>query len=173
MGHERSVWWFTVLLAVAGGWLAVRSEGLRPAAPPDGPIAEPALGKVRAAAAAVDAACQAGDLAAFAARTTAAHRERLDQRLALLDRQLDAEALLAQAAAGHYRALLDHAPLAGFAAAGRVAVAAPRPRGDGAQVLVFAWDGERLRLDASLHQPAVRDVPAAAAAVEAVLRGER
>jgi|JRYL01.1.fsa_nt_gb hypothetical protein len=173
MGHERSAWWLTIAVALAAGWWAVRSDALQPLPPSDGPVTERALGTVRAAAAAVDAACQTGDLAAFAARTTAAHRARLDQRLALLDRRLDAETLAAQAVAGHYRTVLDRAPWAGAAAAGRVVVAVPRPAGDGAQVLVFEWDGERLRLDASWHQPTVRDAPAASAAVEAVLRGER
>jgi hypothetical protein len=39
--------------------------------------------------------------------------------------------------------------------------------------LVFEWDGERLRLDASWHQPAVRDATAARAVVDAVVRRER
>lgn len=173
MGLERSGWWLTVLLAVGGGWWVLRSDALQPALPPDGPVGAVALGKVRAAAAAVDAACQTGDLAAFTQRTTPGLRERLGQQLALLDRQLDAAALAAQAAAGHFQVLLREPPLAGEIHDGRVFVAAPRQAGDGAQLLVFAWDGERLRLDASWHQPAVRDASAARAAVEAVVRRER
>ncbi len=60
---------------------------------------------------------------------------------------------------------LDGRLLAGEVRGDRVVVAVARPAGDGAQVLAFVWDGQRLRFDGSFHAVGVRDAVAAAAAV--------
>ncbi|MEO6593960.1 MAG: hypothetical protein ABIP94_04330, partial [Planctomycetota bacterium] len=54
---------------------------------------ERAVPQLRAAAAAVDAACVRGDLLAFGEVTTAEHRDELVRRLRAVDRPLDGEAL--------------------------------------------------------------------------------
>ena len=164
-------WWAVALSAIGIAalvfpWL----PGPWPNPLPQGELdfAAPAVvHSLRDAAAAVDAACVQGDLAAFTAAVTPEHRAALDQSLGPLDRVLDAAALREL---GAERAeWLDADGLAGVVVGERAAIAVRRPEGDGAQVLKFQWDGQRLRFDGSLRAAAVRDAAAAQAAVEAAV----
>lgn len=134
---------------------------------PEGTVPPGRLPQLRAAAVAVDAACARGDLRAFAAATTPAHRDDLQRRLATLDRALDADTLRALGADVAQAEWLDRPLLAGEVRGDRIVLAVARPAGDGAQVLAFAWDGQRLRFDGSYHAVGVRTRAAAAAAVAA------
>ncbi|MFM1871567.1 MAG: hypothetical protein RL398_989 [Planctomycetota bacterium] len=173
----RSDWFWFGGVAVGLGLMAVGSDLFRPTPPPDGSQLDgAALAGVRAAARSFDEACRAGDLEAVAARATPAHREAMARRLALLDASGVAAtgpdelaAWAGTAAAEACRRLQDVAPLAGLVRGGRAAVAVPRSDAEGAQVLVFAWDGSRFLLDGSLHRPGIADRRSAGAAVEAAL----
>ena len=139
----------------------------------DGPATSTLLPGLRAAAAAIDAACARGDEVAFAAVTTAAHRRTLARRLSALDGSLDAAALRAMADR-RQADFLFATPLAGAVRGVRSAVAMPRDDGQGSQVLVFEWNGQRWCLDDSHHAVAVRDEATARAVVaDAIARGER
>jgi hypothetical protein len=173
MAIDRN-FWVVVCLALGGGALTFAFlPGQWPVPVADGAF-EPAvvLPSLRAAAAAVDAACARGDGAAFAAVTTSAHRDELVGRLAALDRQLDAATLheLAGQSVGDW---LQQPTWAGVVRGSRTVVAVGRPGGDGAQLLAFEWDGRRWRFDGSHHQRSVRDVRGAQAAVDAVATRSR
>ncbi len=137
---------------------------------PEGPLdLGRGASRLRAAAAAVDAACARGDLAAFGETTTPAHRQQLARRLQTVDLRLDAGTL--RDLGNRVGNWLDLPLLAGRVHGACTAVAVARPAGDGAQVLTFVWDGQRLRFDGSRHAAAVRSTSAAVAAVtEAVAR---
>ncbi len=174
MANERSGWFVTVLVALGAAALVLGARSAWPSPLQEGPLDDgPTLGRLRAAAAAVDAACRAGDLAEFKARTTATHQRRLQRQLAIVDRRLDERTLGELIADEAYGDLLLAEPLAGEVRDGRAVVAVPRPRGAGAQVLTFVWDGRRLQLDESTHSRAVVDARSARAAVDAVMRRER
>jgi hypothetical protein len=167
MGLERRGLLVTALVAVGGAaavfaWL----PAAWPNPWPQGPVsAAHALPRLRGAASAVDAACARGDLAAFAAATTAAHRTGLQRRLAALDRPLDAATLRALGADAALTQWLELPWLAGEVRGERIVIAVARPGGDGAQLLAFVWDGRRLCFDGSRHAPGVHTAAAAAARV--------
>ncbi|MCB9879886.1 MAG: hypothetical protein H6835_20025 [Planctomycetes bacterium] len=164
----------TVLVALGAAALVLGGRSAWPSPLEEGPIHEgPTLGRLRAAAAAVDAACRTGDVEAFKARTTATHQRWLQRQLAVVDRQLDGRSIGELIADDAYGDLLLAEPLAGEVKDGRAVVAVPRPRGEGAQVMTFVWDGRRLQLDESTHSRAVTDARSARAAVDAVMRRER
>jgi hypothetical protein len=168
MARSRSAFGL-VAAAAAGVALLVTAlvPGPWPNPLPQGPLAAGAsLQRVRAAAAAVDAACERGDLDAFAGAVTAAHRQRLAGRLQSIDLAFDAAALRGLASGPGCAELQDRDPWAAAVRGDRAVLVVPRRRGDGAQVLTFRWDGHRLRLDGSLHAVAVADADAAAAALE-------
>lgn len=173
MATER-VW---VLPACLGVGAAALVFAFLPATWPvplaDGPATSALLPGLRASAAAVDAACARGDEAAFASVTTAAHRRTLARRLSAFDGALDAAALRAMASR-RQADFLFATPLAGEVRGARSAVVVPREDGEGSQVLVFEWNGQRWCLDDSHHAVAVRDEETARAVVaEAVARRER
>jgi hypothetical protein len=173
MASERSGW-LAVVLAVCGG---VCWWGATAARVPPNPLLHGAAdgsGVVPALAAAVraaDAAAAAGDLAAFVVAVTPELRARLAQQLQLYDRALDGTALRALPAQAGWL----EAPLLAHAVDGdRAAVALARPDERGAQVLSFAWDGQVLRFDGSIHAIAARGGDAAQVAVQdAVARRSR
>lgn len=137
------------------------SAGAFPAPVGDGAFdRDVVLPGLRAAAVAVDAACARGDGVEFAAATTEAHRRQLAQKLAAVDRVLDADTLRAMAAQP-FAACFRREPLAGIVDDQRVAVAMPHHDGAGASVLVFVWDGWRWLLDVSQQHRAVADAAAA------------
>lgn len=147
--RERRGWLATVLAAL--GATALVFALVPPTWPnplPQGPVQQAqALPRLRAAAAAVDAACSRGDLAAFASATTASHRSELLRRLQAFDRRLDAATLRALSADASLLPWLERPLLAGEVRGDRIALVFARPDGFGAQLLTFAWDGRRLCFD--------------------------
>ncbi len=171
MRRDRSGWWSTVCLALGGAGIVLGAETTWPNPLADARLSDAqTLLRLRAAAAAIDAACRDGDLAAFAACTTTGHQRRLARALAAVDRRLDETTLVAIAGEQPYGDLLRGRPLAGEVRGDRAVVAVARPRGDGAQLVEFVWDGRRLRLDESRHARSVHDPAAARAAVDAALQ---
>lgn len=174
MRSDRSGWLLTVLVAFGAAALVLGARSASPSPLSEGEIvAGPTLGRLRAAAAAVDAACRGGDVDEFRERTTREHQQRLGRQLATFDRRLDAGSLQELIANETYGDLLLAEPLAGEVRGERAVVAVPRLRGEGAQVISFVWDGRRLQLDESTHSRAVVDARSARAAVDAVMRRER
>ncbi len=138
---------------------------------PQGPMEGPSTTvELRRAAAAVDAACQRGDVAAFAAATTSAHRAGVGQSLQALDRRIEPRTLREIGARHCQAGWLDAEALAGEVRGRRAAIAVRRPQGDGAQILTFEWDGRRFLFDGSVQHSSVQDGASAAAAIEAALR---
>jgi hypothetical protein len=159
---------------VAGGALGAAAlvfaflPGAWPNPLPAGDLLGPAAWQpLRAAAVAVDAACQRGDLAAFAAATTSEHRDALQQALDAVDRALDRRALLELARVHTLAAWFDQPVLGGRVVGNRAALVLARSGEAGGQLLAFAWDGQRLRLAACRHLPR-----ADAASIERALRRE-
>lgn len=141
---------------------------------PQGPIEDPRL--VPSLAAAVDAvaaACDGGDLRAFDAAVTSAHRERLQRQLSVVEGALDQRTLRALGDQTRRIDWLAQPLLAGEVRGARAVVAVQRPADDGAQVLGFVWDGHRMRFDGSHHATGVRTVVAAKQVVEAALAEPR
>lgn len=136
---------------------------------PEGSLAPAALPQLRRVAAALDAACARGDLGAFVTATTDSHRDELRRRLLPLDLALDGATLRAFGADGALAAWLDRPLLAGAVRGDRIVVAVLRSNGDGAQVLAFVWNGQRLCFDGSCHAVAVTDRAGAALRVAAGL----
>ncbi|MCC7398979.1 MAG: hypothetical protein IT455_18075 [Planctomycetes bacterium] len=176
MASDRRGLWVTVctslgLAALAFAWL----PGPWPNPLPEGALAdEPALSRLRAAAASVDAACAAGDVGGFTAATTAAMRQQLAGRLRATERRLDAATLRELATAAPWTPWLQLPVLALEVRGDRAAVAVERPAGEGAQVLQFVWDGQRFCCDGTHQASAVRDASGARAVLrDAVLRRER
>jgi hypothetical protein len=160
----------TALLALGAAafvwpWL----PGAWPMPLPQGPLDEASIEPLAGAAAALDAACANGDAAAFAGGVTAAHRDRLERDLAAVERGLDAATLRALGAQRElrYADWLRQPLLLGEVRGDRAVVAVRRPRGDGAQVLAFVWDGAGLRLDAAWHAASAGSRAAAGRAVDA------
>lgn len=122
--------------------------GAWPSPLPEGEaVAAPTLLRLREAAQRVDDACARGDVAAFTAAVTPAHRRRLERELRAVDRALDADTVqrLASDRPLGFAALLDRPLLATAVRDGRAALVVARPDG-GAQLVQFAWDGRALRL---------------------------
>lgn len=170
MAIERG-WTTTVcvslgLAALVFAWL----PGAWPNPLPEGRIAD--LGAVvalRRAAAAVDAACQRGDVQAFAAATTEAHRQEFAQTLQTIDRRIEPRTLREIGARSSQLRWFDAEALAARVRGPRVAIAVRRPDGAGAQVLSFAWDGRQFRFDGSVQARQAVDAVGASAAVDAAL----
>ncbi len=142
---------------------------------PQGPVEEEgSVLRLWAAAVVVDSACHRGDLEAFDASVTPAHRERLTRQLATLDRPLDAETLRGFSLDREraYSEMLVQPLLAGEVRGKRAVIAVLRPSKDGAQLLSFLWAGHVLRLDDSHHATGVR-TPAHARAAVAEAIGSR
>lgn len=168
MGTSRSLLTTALLSLGAAGLVFACLPGAWPNPLPEGPIdAEYDVLQLWAAAAAVDAACYRGDIAAFDAVVTPAHRQRLQQQLAAFDRTLDGATLrdFSLDRDRDYSEMLNQPVLAGEVFGKRAAIVVQRPGGDGAQLLSFLWDGKVLRLDDSRHVTAVRSKANARAAV--------
>lgn len=168
MGSSRGL--LSTVVVALGAAAAVFGflPGAWPNPLPDGPVEEDrSVLRLWAAAAEVDAACARGDVAAFDASVTSAHRERLARELAAVDRRLDGSALrdLSGDRERAYSELLVQPLLAGEVRGKRAVVAVQRPGKDGAQLLSFWWDGRTMRLDDSRHAAAVRTPAHARAAV--------
>jgi len=166
-------WVATILLSLGAAAVVMAAPAAWPQPFADGPIdPEQVLPPLRAAAAAVDAACARGSAGDFAAVTTAAHRRDLDRSLQVFDRAADG-ALLRELGrrqlAGRW---LDGAPLAAHVRSGRLVLAMRREGGDGAQLVAFVWDGRTWLFDGTRQLPLV-EVADAAAAVAAAARGDR
>ena len=129
-------------------------------------VEERVVPELSSAARAVDAACRRGDEARFAELTTSAYREELQGRLQAVDAELDAETMRKMAdSGGAYSDWLRRPLLATHALSADVAIAVDRGQGfdgehDGAQVLVFTWDGEQFLLDEVRHAPRVHTAAA-------------
>ncbi|MBL8724144.1 MAG: hypothetical protein JNK49_08860 [Planctomycetes bacterium] len=172
METMRSLW-LTAALALGA---AAATFGFLPGAWPN-PLPEgdalddAARGRLGALVATVDAACAKGDVAAFTAAVTQEHRAALVQQLGAVERSLDGATLreLRAARPQSYEDWLAQPMWACEVRGPRIAIAVQRPRGDGAQLMAFVWDGRALRLDASRHLAGVRTLgEARAKVVEAV-----
>ena len=178
---ERNSW--TLILLTALG-LAALVVAYAPAPWPNPVVQEGrlveelAVPTLRDAAVAVDAACRRGDRASFVGLTSASYREDLSTRLEAADLppEIDAQTLLAMAEQGSgYAGWLDRPVLATHARYDFVAVAvqrAPDSAGepDGAQVLVFTWDGAQFLLDEVHHAARVFQADDAARYLRELLR---
>lgn len=177
MALDRSLGWTAAAALTAAAVVFGFLPGPWPNPLPEGPIeSQDSVLRLWAAAAAVDSACAKGDVAAFDAVVTPAHRRRLERQLATLDRRLDGTALqaLQRDRACDYNELLVQPVLAGEVRGDRAVVVVRRPKRDGSQVLSFVWDGRALRLDDSWQVPAAHTRTAAeAAVVDAIARRER
>lgn len=152
---ERSSWTLIIIAAIGAAALVLSFVPSAWPNPLEGVSEQQRLERLPQladAAAAVDAACRKGDAVAFAEATTASYRKDLEQRLDAVEATLTGQTLQAMAAgAPGYEQWLQR-PLWALEAAGAVAVAAvARATGDGAQVLVFGWDGEQFKLDEVRH----------------------
>jgi hypothetical protein len=167
-------WVVTICLSLGAAAVVFGLPAAWPQPVADGPV-DPgaALPQLRQAAAAVDAACGRGDVAEFAALTTAAHRRELDHSLQALDRQPDADTLRDLGRQGPLTGWLDGQPLAAHARAGRLVLALARADGGGAQMVAFVWDGRRWQFDGAHQAPAVTTVAAARAAVQLAVAERR
>jgi len=156
---ERSSWTLIVLAALG---LAALVLAFAPSAWPnpvvdDGKVVEAkVVPELSSAAQAVDAACRLGDQGRFAELTTASYRRGLEVRLQAVDAELDAAMLRQVAREGGYAEWLRRPVLASHAMTNYVAIAVDRGfdaegEHDGAQVLVFEWDGNRFVLDEVRH----------------------
>lgn len=154
------------LAALVFAWL----PGDWPNPLPQGRLLEPgATVALRRAAAAVDAACQRGDVEAFAAATTDSHRRDFAQTLQTLERAIEPRTLREIGARTSQARWLDEQALAARVLGRRVAVAVRRSDGAGAQVVSFVWDGHQFRFDGSVHVRGAVDATRANAAVDAAL----
>jgi hypothetical protein len=163
---ERSSWTLIICTALGAAALVL---ALVPSSWPN-PLAGGANGDsvksvpvLEDAAKAVDAACREGDGDRFAQVTTASYRQGLERRLSAVDASLDSATLQAMAAAAEgYQGWFRRRLLATHVADAYAAVVVKRDqKDDGAQVLVFRWDGEQFLLDDVRHAPRVETEPAA------------
>lgn len=137
---------------------------------PEGSLTTPgSVVALRRAVAAVDAACQRGDVAAFTAATTDAHRRDVAKALQAFDRNLEARTLREIGARSAQAPWLDAEPFAASVRGRRVAVAVRRPDGAGAQLLTFDWDGRQFRFDGSVQARDATDATRASRVVDAAL----
>jgi hypothetical protein len=159
-----------ILLSLGAAALVLAKTGDRPQPCADGPV-DPGLvlPDLRAAADQVDAACGRGDLAAFAAVTTAAHRRELERQLQVVDGAADGALLRDLGRARQAGRWLDGDRLAAHAQAGRLVVAMQRANDQGVQLVAFVWDGRRWRYDGA-RQAAPGLAPAAAVEAAAARR---
>ncbi|MCK5944587.1 MAG: hypothetical protein KAI24_21545 [Planctomycetes bacterium] len=176
---ERISWAVILLIAVGTAALVL---AFAPSAWPnpivaDGKVVEAkAVPELESAVMRVDAACRRGDEGAFAQLTTASYRRDLEVRLQAVDATLDAATLRRMSRGGSgYADWLRRPVLAMHAMRGYVAVAVDRGRNakgesDGAQVLVFEWDGEQFMLDGVRHAPRVATEEAAGRFLVELLR---
>ena len=162
---ERSNW--TLILCIAMGAAAlvlglVPSDWPNPLAAADGDAVND-VPVLEEAAAAVDAACREGDGARFAQVTTASYRSGLERRLSAVDATLDAKTLQSMAAAAEgYQGWFRRPLLATYVAGSYAAIAVRRDgETDGAEALVFIWNGQRFLLDDIRHAPRVATKSAA------------
>lgn len=163
---DRSSWTLIISLALGAAALVlafVPSSWPNPLADDAEGIAPQRVAILADAAAAVDAACERGDGAAFAQVTTASYRRGLERRLSAVDADLDGETLRAMAkASANCAAWLRKPVLATYVSGQMVAIVVARDgAGAGAQVLVFAWNGGQFLLDDSRHAPRVETKAAA------------
>lgn len=181
---ERTTWTLIVLFAVGAALLVlaiVPTAWPNPLADAAGDAPGPARqqetrSQLGDAAAAVAAACRDGDGQAFAAATTATYRRGLERRLQAVEGQLDGATLRRMAAddrSGPERWLTR--PFEAVHVRGPfVAVSVRRDpelgEGQGAQVLVFEWDGTRFRLDEVRHATRVDDAEDAGRYLRELLR---
>lgn len=121
--------------------------------------------RLAATNAAVADACARGDVGAFEAATTSAHRASLARGLAAVDAVLDTRTLRAIGESVGRCDWFALPLLAGEVRGTRAVVVIARPHGDGAQMLSYVWDGRHLRFDGGRHLPAVRTTDAARTAV--------
>lgn len=171
---ERSSWALIIIVAIGAAALVL---ALVPSAWPN-PLENvtPAqrlerLPQLKNAAAAVDAACRKGDTVAFTEATTATYRRDLEQRLDAVEATLSGQTLQAMAAgAPGYEQWLQQPVLALDAKASKAAIAVQRAANDGAQVLVFDWDGARFLLHEVRHVVRVTDKKSAATFVAELLQ---
>jgi len=168
----RNSWWLVICVSVG---LAALVLAWLPSAWPN-PLADErldpqqALTRLQPAAAAVDAACRAGDRGAFAEATTAGYREDLEARLQVVDGVLDSATLQGMSRASSCEQWLRQPVLAVLVDGEYAAVAVRREQGDGAQVLSFRWDGEQFRLSGMRHAPRVASESAAQRYLRELLR---
>ncbi|MFK7742587.1 MAG: hypothetical protein AB8H80_19910 [Planctomycetota bacterium] len=186
---ERTGWTLTILLSLGAAMLVL---ALLPGAWPN-PLEQGASGGAAAdsgqarlqlggSVAAVEDACQRGDGAAFAQWTTADYRVGVERRLAAvdgsaIDGQLDAATLremggragnrLPQWLERDYEAMHVKGPYVGISVRRDPAA---NGRSDGAQILVFYWDGKRFLLDEVRHAPRVGDAQTAGRYLRELLR---
>lgn len=174
---ERSNWAVIVCVAVgsAGILLALLPSPWPNPLGNNGVVATEKTVPLVETAAAVDAACRKGDANEFAALTTASYRRVLERRLDALDATLDSDTLRQIAAAGGgYAGWLRRPVWAAHVKDSYAAVIVSRPdlagEKDGAQVLVFQWDGEQFQLDEVRHATRVFTEPAAKRYAKELLR---
>ena len=142
------------LAMVAMPWMAANGEAALPAtfAPGDA-AAQPLFNALSAH----DAACRAGDVAAFSRSVTDAYQDSLSRSLAALDRKLDAEMLRSRAMPGSELAAVASRPGCRGSAKGARACVLGKPAAGhlGTLGIAFAFEGDRWRIDRVVHQPQV------------------
>jgi len=172
---ERSSWTLIICTAVGAAALVL---AFAPSSWPN-PLADGQNGDtvksvpvLEDAAAAVDAACRDGDGDAFSQVTTASYRRGLERRLSAVDATLNSETLQSMVAAAEgYQGWFRRPVMATHVYGEHAAVVVRRDgAADGAQVLVFAWNGEQFLLDDVRHAPRVATNQAAKRFVVELLR---
>lgn len=152
---ERSSWTLIILAAFGAAALVLAWVPSAWPNPLDGvtpSVRAERMPQLEGAAAAVDAACRDGNAKAFAQVTTASYRLGLEQRLDAVEATLTGQTLQAMAAgAPAYREWFQQPIWALEAVGSYAAVVVARQGGDGAQMLMFAWDGAQFRLDEVRH----------------------
>jgi hypothetical protein len=120
-----------------------------------------------------DAACRAGDLAAFRAQVTAAHADDLERRTRQLGRWFDGEALRDYLPDDDgFEARLARGFVHGEGTRDRAIAVVEDALAEGVRVMAFVWTGRRFLLDRVWHEPKLRaaDLPAIRAHVARCLR---
>ena len=104
-----------------------------------------------------DAACRAGDVAAFTRCVTDAYLDTMSRSLAALDRKVDPEMLRTRAVPGsELRSISARNGCFGSAKGARACVLGkPAPGHLGTLGIAFAFEGDRWRIDRVVHQPQV------------------
>ena len=171
---ERSSWALIFCTALGAAALVlglVPSDWPNPLASEDGDAVTDVL-MLKDAAVSVDQACRDGDGERFAQFTTASYRSGLQRRLSAVDATLTPETLREMAGAGEgYQGWFSRQVLATYVAGPHAAIAVRRDgKADGAQVLVFTWDGQHFLLDDVRHAPRVETEPAAKRFLVEILR---
>ncbi len=143
------------LAMVAMPWIAANGEAA--ALPAKFTPADAAAQPLFSALSAHDAACRAGDVAAFTRCVTDDYLESLSRSLAALDRKLDAELLRSRAVPGSELSAVASRPgCVGSARGARACVLGKPAAGHlGTLGIAFTFDGDRWRIDRVVHQPQV------------------